>query len=362
MIIVFIAERSLEPTATSSNQHHKKRTCIDYRKLNSTMLLQTQGDQASHPSHNSTLTIKTPRLHLPPRHGHGHGEVVAMSPQDEEGVEKFVFFIGYPRSGHSIVGSMMDAHPNMIIAHEYNLFREWDKFPKKHSHRSFLYNGLYSNSVMNAERGRRSNSQAYKGYTLGLDYPWQAHFKDLRVIGDKSGAITSQLFIKDPARFKEILELLRETVRIPILVIHVVRNPYDMISTRLLYSDSPTKKTKLPATSERKHCNPYGLEYHINRTFHIIDSVQQIMNSTNLTVLDVHHADLVRRTRETVIMICRFLGLPCPSDYLDACERKCYKMPAKTRLLVEWPEEMVEDVYELSKPYRFLWRYSFNGD
>ena len=28
-------------------------------------------------------------------------------------IEKFVFFVGYPRSGHSIVGSLMDAYPHM---------------------------------------------------------------------------------------------------------------------------------------------------------------------------------------------------------------------------------------------------------
>ena len=37
----------------------------------------------------------------------------SLSQQDVDGVEKFVFFVGYGRSGSSIIGSMMDAHPNM---------------------------------------------------------------------------------------------------------------------------------------------------------------------------------------------------------------------------------------------------------
>ncbi len=40
-----------------------------------------------------------------------------------DGVEKFVFFLGWARSGHSIVGSLMDAHPNMVIANECTIFR-----------------------------------------------------------------------------------------------------------------------------------------------------------------------------------------------------------------------------------------------
>ena len=30
----------------------------------------------------------------------------------------FVLFVGYPRSGHSIVASLLDAHPNVVIAQE----------------------------------------------------------------------------------------------------------------------------------------------------------------------------------------------------------------------------------------------------
>ncbi len=34
------------------------------------------------------------------------------------GVETYCMFIGYPRSDHSIVGALLDAHPNIVIAHE----------------------------------------------------------------------------------------------------------------------------------------------------------------------------------------------------------------------------------------------------
>ena len=43
-------------------------------------------------------------------------------------IEKFILFIGYPRSGHSIVGSLMDAHPHMVIANEFLLLRNWKYF------------------------------------------------------------------------------------------------------------------------------------------------------------------------------------------------------------------------------------------
>src|SRR6056297_1246638 len=33
-------------------------------------------------------------------------------------VEAFVQFVGFPRSGHSLIGSVLDAHPHAIISHE----------------------------------------------------------------------------------------------------------------------------------------------------------------------------------------------------------------------------------------------------
>lgn len=286
---------------------------------------------------------------------------IHLSKEEVEGVQKFVFFVGYPRSGHSIIASMMDAHPQMILAHEYNLFREWDKVLQKDYRREFLYNALYRNSVANALSGWRSNASTIKGYTLGLDYKWQGRFSKLKVIGDKSGAVTSQMFSKDAGRFLEMVDELKETVGVGVRVIHVVRNPYDMISTRLLYEDG-NKKVKLPASERRKHCNYYGISYHLNRTFSLINAVQEMLNKTNLRKLELHLADLTQHPRATMISVCRFLGVPCPTDYLDACEKKVFNVLSKTRKLVQWPDDLVLEVYKRTRPYPFLWRYSFQGD
>jgi len=32
-------------------------------------------------------------------------------------------FVGYPRSGHSVIGSLLNAHPDMVVAHELNALR-----------------------------------------------------------------------------------------------------------------------------------------------------------------------------------------------------------------------------------------------
>src|SRR5829696_2032744 len=38
-------------------------------------------------------------------------------------VERYAMFGGYPRSGHSVIGSLLNAHPDMVVAHELNALR-----------------------------------------------------------------------------------------------------------------------------------------------------------------------------------------------------------------------------------------------
>ena len=277
-------------------------------------------------------------------------------------VEEFVFFVGYSRSGHSIVASLLDAHPNIIIAHEYNLFRNWKG--SVYQNRSFLYNELYQNSYSNAaaEKGWRSSAKNQKGYTLAVKDSWQGAFEKLLVIGEKSGAVTAQTYDNDPWSFVQTLEELRHTVQVPIKVIHVVRNPYDIISTRLLYVDGKTRKSKVHATVDVKHVSPHNLSMQVNRTIHIVQNVQELLQNCSLSSLEIHTADLVLDPKHVMNNLCMFLGVECSQDYLKKCSDKIFGRQSQTRYLVEWPEELIEKVYQMIiKPYQPFWRYTFTS-
>lgn len=275
-------------------------------------------------------------------------------------VEKFVFFVGYSRSGHSIVASLLDAHPNIIIAHEYNLFRKWKG--SMYQNRSFLYNELYQNSYNNAEKGWRSSVKNQKGYTLAVEDSWQGSFEKLLVIGEKSGAVTVQTYNNDPWLFTQALKELQHTVQVPVKVIHVVRNPYDIISTRLLYADGKTHKSKVHATMDMKHVSPHNLSMQVNRTIHVVQSVQELLQNCSLTSLEIHTADLVLDPKHVMNNLCLFLGVDCSEEYLKKCSDKIFVRQSQTRHLVEWSEELVEKVYQMIiKPYQPFWRYTFTS-
>ena len=56
-------------------------------------------------------------LDLPTLRERAHAGAIASKPLLDD-VKTLCLFIGYQRSGHSLVGSLLDAHPRMAIAHE----------------------------------------------------------------------------------------------------------------------------------------------------------------------------------------------------------------------------------------------------
>ena len=285
--------------------------------------------------------------------------------EDINSVKQFVFFIGYARSGHSIVASLLDAHPHMVIAHEFNLFSEWTRNQgKRLSNRTYLYNKLWANSYNNALNGWRSEQKSQKGYSLDIDSVWRGSFDKLLVIGDKSGGKTARVFQHSPDDFNKIVESLRTTVGVPIKVLHVIRNPYDMIATRLLYVAGAAQrlKSKLNATVDHKYCDILELQQRINSTIALTTQVNNFLSSTNLNVLNIHLVDLIENPGRILKEMCTFLSVECTQDYINICTKKLFKKEPRTRDTVFWPEWLVERVYtEIIKPLPSFRRYSFDG-
>ena len=156
-----------------------------------------------------------------------------LTPDVIRGIKKFVFFVGYARSGHSIVGSLMDAHPHVVIAHEFFLFKKLDMLDRvaNNSWRENLFQSLYNNNSRSKIRSR-----SYKGYILEVEGLWEGTYVDhIEVIGDKSGGMTTKQYRNNKQRFIKNFQKLKQSIRIPLRIIHVLRNPFDMISTNAIH-------------------------------------------------------------------------------------------------------------------------------
>lgn len=309
-------------------------------------------------------------------------------------VEKFVFFIGYQRSGHSIIGSFMDAHPHMVIAHEFMLFNKLKEMDEKYKdmsplrNKEVLFNELYQDSCTDAERGWRSGQLRNKNYTLTINSQWQGRYdRHIQVIGDKSGGATTTVYTSSPLKFEEYLNNLKKTTGIPVKVLHVVRNPYDMIATDALYSEGKRRRavtgerqavfvsnfkntlSELKALGKFEQFNAARLNNQTlieSRTKSIVrlangnKKIIQLIGEKN--VLELHNMDLVKDPIATLTRICEFLNLYCSHSYLKACAEKVFKTVSNTRELVVWTESTRKKVDDLISQHSFLRRYSFDSD
>ena len=127
-------------------------------------------------------------------------------------VKLFVLFVGYPRSGSSITGSILDAHPNVIMANEFNVLKWVQKNPNYSKDQ--LFNNLFENSHKNVLKHgiRRHNN---KGYNLTVDNSWQGRYREtVNVIGDKQPPVLQQLLSEQPDLFQALYTKLQDVVSI----------------------------------------------------------------------------------------------------------------------------------------------------
>ena len=116
-----------------------------------------------------------------------------------DGVETFVMFIGYPRSRHSLVAALLDAHPEIIIPHEYNVLKNWRrKFQssiliQKNLQKYILFYELHQLSTKQALFHFRAKSSfqtenvSYNYYVPGL---WQGGYQN-RIKVTLKGKVTT---------------------------------------------------------------------------------------------------------------------------------------------------------------------------
>lgn len=248
-----------------------------------------------------------------------------------EGIKTYVMFIGYPRSGHSLIGALMDAHPNMIFAHELDAL----KFVNVGYTKKQIYYLLLSNSRSSAQAGRKWDRFSYK-----VPNQWQGDFKELQVIGDKKGEGSTLRLRENP----ELLSRLRNTIATDIKFIHVVRNPFDNISTMA---------AKVEWLKE-------NLEDSIKYYFSLCKSVKEIKKQIkNDDFFELKHESFLEDPKAHLKELSHFVEMEAPEDYLNDCSGIVYKSPHKSRHRVEWSQELIDIVEKRIEEFPFLSGYSY---
>jgi hypothetical protein len=248
-----------------------------------------------------------------------------------QSVETFCAFIGYPRSGHSLLGSLLDAHPEVVIAHELDVLRlvaaGWP--------RAAIFARILAHDASFTASGRQ-----WYGYDYRVPGQWQGRTSTLRVIGDKKGGGSTEQLAERP----ELLDRLRRTVAVPLRLVHVVRSPYDNITTMARRSGQ-------------------SLEHAADRYFDLCATVARVKAEVGPDeLLDVRHEALIAEPRTHLERACRFLGVEPGVGYLDDCAATVFSAPRRTRTDLTWEPALVARVASEAARYEFLAGYAYAGE
>jgi hypothetical protein len=246
---------------------------------------------------------------------------------DFDRVERFCLFVGYPRSGHSIVGALLNAHRDAVISHELNAPR----VILEGCTRRELYARILARAWWFDRQGNTSN------YAYRVPNQWQGRFRELRVIGDKRGGAVTRCIAEHP----DFLPRVRSLVGVPLRLVHVVRNPFDNISAISIW---------------------HGLSLEESIAFYF-DHCRTTARLADLhdpgETLTFRHEEMIRQPAAVVSNLCGFLGLEPYPGYLEDCCSIVFERPTHPRRQVAWSSELVREVETRSRPFTFLEGYGF---
>lgn len=251
-----------------------------------------------------------------------------------DGVTTYCLFLGHARSGHSIVGALLDAHPSVTISDELDALRY---LSAGFSRRQLLYGSL----VVSRHQGRTQRRKAGRGgsvYSYHVPGQWQGRQRELRVIGDSQAGWTTRRLARDP---QLLVDLERRMGSVRLRFIHVVRNPFDNIATMMMRGG---RSFESAFSQYASNCDA-------------IPSLAERIGPGRMCRL--RHEQLVQLPRDTLAELCRFLGVEPTDDYLAACAGILYRQPSRSREHVEWSGEWIARVRELIVRHEFLGGYSF---
>ena len=250
-----------------------------------------------------------------------------------DAVERYCMFIGYPRSGHTLVGALLDAHPETVVGFE--------QAAMQHVRFGFDRDRLYQMLLDSALRGGATRwvSGEYRYHVPGQ---WQGRFERLRVIGDKQ-AEGATLRIR---RWPALLNRLERLVGGP-RFIHVIRNPFDNITTIAMRAAGAGRPDLGTATE---------------RYFRLCETVRAIGERVAPAhVHTVRHEDFVMDPKQRLADLCGWLRLESSPDYLEACAAIVRSSPHPSRLRLPWDDARKRAVTERMAAFEFLRGYTF-GD
>lgn len=278
-------------------------------------------------------------------------------------IKLLVLFIGHSRSGHSIVGSILDSHPHIVMSRELGLLRKmlsnqnWDK--------SMIINALWQRAVSASLLGHRTETADEKGYTLAIPGLYQGRYESyIDVIGDKKALETAALLANNSTLWKQTFDRLESVTGLSVKLFHVIRNPFDNIATLVFYNAIRSRNVNTDDVVELKQNGyNYSFDHHlvdlqIARYFKLYQAAEDARLKFGINTIQIHVKDLITNPKKVIIEICEFLQVPCSDHFVSVCGDKIFPKESKTRYQIHWSDYQIKEIQKSIGNFNTLFRYA----
>jgi len=244
-------------------------------------------------------------------------------------INNFCLFVGNSRSGTTLVGSLLNAHPNIVIGLKLDALQYIHK--KSIKKKSILFSRLLEKSESFIR-----NKSLDNGYSYFVSNQYR---DNIQVIGDAASG-TSCIYL---TKYPKLLDTLENMLSCTVKYLYMIRNPFDVIATTLV-------KTK-------------------NKKFTIYNSIEDILTQyktmrwlkekVGSNLYELKFECFIKDPKKELIKLCSFLDLPCSEKYLENCTI-INPIPHKSRFEVTWPSETIDYIQKNINNFKFLEGYTWN--
>jgi len=133
-------------------------------------------------------------------------------------IEHYLLFIGYNRTGSSLLGKFLNVHPEIVVSEASIL-------------KTFFAGGVGKRGyVIRKILDKKGLSYPYQYVPAKVRDQWEGRYSCLRVIGDKSSQFSTHRLYNQPSA----IDFLRNVMGVPLKVLCTLRNPYDILAAKRL--------------------------------------------------------------------------------------------------------------------------------
>ncbi len=254
-------------------------------------------------------------------------------------VHTIALFVGYPRTGASMMGALLDAHPDMVFAQELHMLRLNELYFK----RDQIFSLVLRSSKRFTDAGAAGRGHvAQAKYSYAVPGQWQGRYRKLLVMGDKQAPGTTSHLTDDPHLAAKFAKDLGMRLR----MIHMIRNPFDCINGIFRLKNGRKGKNRHLIVRD-------SVTYY----FRLLGGMVELRRRHPDDILDLRMEDLIAKPIESLELTCSFLGVECPRDYAEACASIIFDKPNSVTD-AKWTREDIDLVKQKIAEVPFLKGYT----